>query len=282
MKTNKILALSCILFINFNLSAQIIYTDIPDTVLLLPPIPTQSGQATNFYDFDINNDSCIDLTFDLFVYKVYWPEWEVYEVTTIEEIYPKDSLFIIYEDINCMKKLEQYDTIDMNQSWSPNHIVISGTNYFTQSKNKYWICNPSNSSKYCGIKFINNGNTNYGWIRLSWNSNYVIVHDYAFNATPDMMILVGQTESTGIINYKPSDPFAIMYKSGKIEITSESEDNEIRCVRIINLSGQCIQEIDINHSKATLSTRGITVGFYIIQIMQTDNFFAKKLFITNQ
>lgn len=279
MKTNKILALFCILFINFTLSSQIIYIDIPDTVLLLPPIPTQSGQATNFYDFDINNDSCIDLTFELYVHKCYWPEWQVYEVWTIEQINPKDSLFTIYEDINCMKKLEQYDTIDMNQSWSPNYILISGTNYFTQSKNKYWICNPSNSSKYCGIKFINNGNIHYGWIRLSWNSNYVVVYDYAFNATPDLMILAGQTGLTEINEILKNDSFTISHIGCQLEITSKSINSKIDRIRLIGISGQCIRDIEINNFNASINTSNIPTGIYILQITQSENIFVQKIFI---
>lgn len=145
----------------------------------------------------------------------------------------------------------------------------------------FYFCNEPESYKYCGFKFKHEGNTHFAWLRLSWGSDHVQLHDFAYHATPDMMILAGQTESAGVNNNESTDPFTIAYQGGNIEITSEAADKRINRVRIINLSGQCIQEIDINNFKAYINTRDITPGFYIIQIIQSDNFFARKLFISN-
>lgn len=235
--------------------------------MLRPAIPVQEGSATNSYDFDINNDSSIDLTFQLVVEKYYLPEWNQYQIIITESMNPNGTLYFINEADNCMKVLNQHDTIDMNQYWTPYPnfgSIISGQSYYGQNKNKDLDCNSINSNKYCGIKLYNNGNIFYGWVRLSWSGSYVKVHDFAYNATPDMMILAGQTESTGLNNNEATDPFTITLRNGNIEITSEGTDNKINRVRIINFSGQCIQEIDINNYKASINTSSITPGFYII------------------
>lgn len=275
-----IIGLFCLSVFNSPLSAQIIYIDIPDTVLLRPPIPLSSGGGENSYDFDINNDSSIDLTFLLSVNKYYLPEWNQYQIIITERMGSNGTLYFMNVSDNCMKELNQYDTIDINQYWHHNSI-ISGQNYYIGSKNKEMICNSSNSNKYCGIMLFNNGNYFYGWVRLSWTGSYVKVHDFAYNATPDELILAGDTVLNEINEINQNNPFTISQYHGKLEITSQILNHKIDKVRLIGISGQCIRDLEINKFKASINISNIQKGFYIVQIVQSNNIFVQKLFISN-
>lgn len=47
---------------------------------------------------------------------------------------------------------------------------------------------------YMGLRFMSDGNTHYGWARISYFDNYIVVHDWAYNTVAGQSIKAGATE----------------------------------------------------------------------------------------
>jgi len=208
--------------------------------------------------------------------------WLIYYLYAAS-IETNDSSFIATDENGCAIMLTLNDTIHLNQEgFIDNSGAIFFRDYYDKSNMIMDdLCYTPFMDKYCPIKLVFNSNVHFGWIRLTSNSMAVTLKDFAYHATPNMMILAGQTESTRITKYNPEDPFTITCQGGNLKIICEAADIKIKHVRIINFSGQYIHEIDILESKASINVVGITPGFYIVQLVEANKLFAKKLFISN-
>lgn len=282
MKTIKSLLTCAVFLASLNLSAQIIYTDIPDTIMVTPTIPGLGG-TTLEYVFHMNDDSLPDVIFLMAHYKIQMEDpWLIYTLyaATIET---NDSSFIASDEDNCAIMLDLNDTINQNlEGFIDNSGSIFFKDYYNKSKMIMDdLCYTPFSDQYCPIKLVSNSNVHFGWIRLTSNSWAVILKDFAYHATPNMMILAGETGITEINERDVNNPFSITHRRGILEITNELVNNKIDKIRLIAITGQCIKDIEINNFSASINTNNIPAGFYIVQIIQPENIFVKKVFISN-
>lgn len=280
MKTIMIIAICCISFSFYTTNAQIIYTDIPDTSLVFPEDLGNSSGLSYIYTFNINNDSTFDVKFVLSHHEYLFENviWVIYTAT----VGSNDTIATL--ENGCVKLLEETDTINDSQPWYNMSVspLLFGRDYYQDKfDTDDWWCNSPNSNKYCGLKLMFDGNIYYGWLRMSWSVSKVVVKDFAYNSTPDMMILAGQIESSSINEINTNNHFNISKYNSQLEITSKKEDQKIERISIYNISGQCNRDKEVNDYKALIDINDLQTGIYIIQIITPENIFVEKYYISN-
>ena len=82
-------------------------------------------------------------------------------------------------DLNSATK--QLAFLSMYSNSTDSHVINLGGNWLNQSE------------KFMGLHFMFNGESHYGWVRLSvgYYADFYIVHDYAYEAIPDSSIIAG-------------------------------------------------------------------------------------------
>jgi len=161
MKAILIFTLCCFSYFNNTASAQIIYTDIPDTILVFPEELGNFNSLSYFYDIDINYDSTNDVQFKLSHHEYLLEDliWVIYTVIIVS-----NNAVATLEN-GCVQIFEENDTINDSQYW-PNLIsdpLLFLREYYEDWKLDDWMCNEPNSNKYFGLKLMIDGNIFYGW-----------------------------------------------------------------------------------------------------------------------
>lgn len=176
-----------------DISAQVIYTNIdPDENLGL------SGQL----QLDINDDGVIDIGLDAYLAQwssySYWQGWSTF--TAGEYFYASNFSAVVGtpSNPNLAANLQPGDIIGASAIWNTNNeINFAGLNLNTYSYVEI-IEGWNKQNNYIGFKFQADGQTHYGWVRLSIDnlSNNVaelpklIIQDYAYEATPNTPITI--------------------------------------------------------------------------------------------
>ncbi|HRH52912.1 MAG TPA: hypothetical protein PLN38_06300, partial [Chitinophagales bacterium] len=176
-----------------DISAQVIYTNIdPDENLGL------SGQL----QLDINDDGVIDIGLDAYLAQwssySYWQGWSTF--TAGEYFYASNFSAVVGtpSNPNLAANLQPGDIIGASAIWNTNNeINFAGLNLNTYSYVEI-IEGWNKQNNYIGFKFQADGQTHYGWVRLSIDnlSNNVaelpklIIQDYAYEATPNKPITI--------------------------------------------------------------------------------------------
>lgn len=247
-----------LLIFNNNLSAQIIYTDIPD----------ETPNAT--YPLDLNNDSIVDFIIQFggsgstigvicfpqnnnayagnFVGGVHLP-WALSASNNI-----CDTLSTWYEANNP-------GTMGM------------GVNI------GYW---PSATNKYLALKLIVGTNTYYGWARfdlLAISSSFTI-KDYAYESTPNACIQAGKTN---VVSNENSDKQINIFPNPFISSTTIKTIDDLKnaTLTIYNSYGKGIKQIkNISGKTIFLSRDNLPSGIYFIRITEENKIIAvEKLII---
>lgn len=215
--------------ITVNSQAQIVYQDLDPDILMDPEhtcIPDPPGYdyspggdfscgETLYQYFDINFDGNID--FKLKVNHDYWSYWPSQYHTNRAEIFPY-ALNEVQANITNgdLKKNLLGDNIGPGINWFDIKCRLGYANY------EAWDTaggHDFEDSKYAfaGLKLIDGGNEYYGWMRLSVDTmtDFVIIHDFAYNANPGAPILGGETGDC----YPPSisEVVNIMPASAKLQ-----------------------------------------------------------------
>ncbi|OYU96996.1 MAG: hypothetical protein CFE21_01530 [Bacteroidetes bacterium B1(2017)] len=258
----KKVASLCFLMILFlftsKLSAQIIYTDIPDA----------TPNAT--YSLDLNNDTSIDflIQFDSgdkvmckpqnknaysgnFVGGVHLP-WAISVSTSI-----CDSLATWYDATN------------------------PGTMAYGTSLG-YWV---GETNKYLALKLIVDTNTYYGWLRLDLlaNSTSFTIKDYAYQSTPNACILSGQT-STGMKENSSLIRTTIFPNPFNSTTTIQTPCNlKNASLTIYNAFGQALKQVKgLTGQTISLSRDNLPSGLYFIRLTEENRFLAtEKIILTD-
>lgn len=117
--------------------------------------------------------------------------------------------------LNYIDQLSSGVIINSTKSFSKNtrlckNMAISLTFGSTYSYNRYGNWSADSQTNYIGVRFNISGNTHYGWIRVTLNNlnHELIIHDYAYEDTPNTPINAGQmfiapppaTNPTAIVN----------------------------------------------------------------------------------
>jgi hypothetical protein len=198
-----IFLISCISVIQVN--AQIIYTDvIPDDTLSWPA----SVPWTVTYDLDINNDSFSDFTIsDIYTGNGQCGIGGPPKRIATARILSNDPNFLYGCNYIYPTALNFGDTINYNFDWqttSGTLFNIRGGICIPIDTTGYWR---SLSDHYLPIRFSKNGNNYFGWLRMNlYQQNSpvlvspirIIIKEYAYNSTPNQIIIAGSRISIGI------------------------------------------------------------------------------------
>lgn len=249
-----------LLIFNNNLSAQIIYTDIPD----------ETPNAT--YPLDLNNDSIVDFIIQFggsgstigvicspqnnnayagnFVGGTYLP-WALSASNNI-----CDTLSTWYDANNP-------GTMGMGTSIG------------------YWS---SATNKYLALKLIVGTNTYYGWARfdlLAISSSFTI-KDYAYESTPNACIQAGESILGGNENLNKN---ILVFPNPFISSTSIQTMSNLKnaTLTIYNSYGKALKQMkNISGKTISLSRDNLPCGFHFIRITEENKIIAvEKLIITD-
>jgi len=160
------------------------------------------------------------------------------------------------------------------------------TSYNTDSLTSdslHWISSPVEYIEYfyhgkIGLKFSFAGLSYYGWLLVkdSWvgglNGKLILTIDkYAFCTIPNYPLLWGQTEIiTGTNELKEDTGIKVYATDSGSQLVVQSSD-VIKSIRVIDLLGATVVVKDnIRDKQATLSTKGLVHGTYIVKVTNSN------------
>lgn len=262
-----------VLATNTKTISQIIYTDIPDTTIAFPEIP-YLGDSSNYFYFDLNNDSNNDYYFRLH----HWQTWETpsaqphHFVNQFNAVQPS-LIAITSEGPFCAIDFNPNDTISNSLNWS--YVGEIYVNIPMVDIN----CNLPFEDKYYGLKIQINDESHFGWVQLDANTEQITVKGYAYNSIPDMPILAGQTQAVSVDEPDLMESVFIENRNGKLLINTKTSLNLIKQITIYNLSGQVVSNKIIYDYHAELNVNYLSGGTYIIRIIFEKSTYSKILLI---
>ena len=235
-----------LLVFNKNLSAQIIYTDIPD----------ETPNAT--YPLDLNNDNIVD-----FIIQFGGSGSTIGVICSPQNNNAYAGNFV--GGVHLPWALSASNNIcDTLSTWH------GGNNPGTMGMGTsvgYW---PSATNKYLALKLIVGTNTYYGWARfdlLAISSSFTI-KDYAYESTPNACIQAGKTNGgSNEISDKQITIFPNPFISSTTIKTIDNFKNAN--LTIHNLYGKAIKQIkNISGKTISLSRYNLPSGIYYIRITE--------------
>jgi hypothetical protein len=131
---------------------------------------------------------------------------------------------------------------------------------------------------YAGVKFQIGSNVHYGWIRfddIPNNGTTITIMDWAYNSVANTAITAGTT-GVGIIENSNPKNIAVNYHNKKVNVIY-LDPNEKGSIRITNLMGQEIKNVDITDSKMSINMSDVTSGIYMVTINNGKNNFTRKV-----
>ncbi len=167
-------------------------TDHESVIIYIDIEPDFTSENLNdSYNLDLNNDKIIDFTvnsdFDS------WEKWLVIASNPNAEngilsVAPWYSHPVPLNSGNEIFNLRGYRNGEYYETWG---IFAIGNCFGGEQGCSYdW---KDKSDMYLGLRFIVNGQRHYGWARLDVISfTQWVIKDYAYNATPNKLILAGQ------------------------------------------------------------------------------------------
>ena len=288
MKNNlkKYLSLSsAFVAVGVSANAQVVYTDVnPDLA-----VPGNNDHADSFYDIDIDNDSNID--FQLGLHNV---NDTVIQSTGGQLITSFGAVWIIgnqplNQAIYSFTTNTGSNTNLFAQPFDAGNIVSAGAGNFGSwgylGVQSYWLFTdstrnipggkgdlgnfPDAGDKHIAIQFSPNGtDVHYGWIRVNVNAKNrgFTLRDYAYNATPNAPITIGDLCSTVTIQDSVSSCDSAVV-NGKAYFTSQTVTDTLvsqyGCDSIVNTEVTILP----NTIAGTLSDTTNIIEFNDLQII---------------
>lgn len=266
MKTKNIFTknwafICCLLMLlsfNSRLSAQIIYTDIPDA----------TPNAT--FPLDLNNDTIIDflIQFDLGDKVMCKPlNNNAYSGNLVGGVHLPWALSA---SVNiCDSLATWYDS-------SKPGTMAWGTSIGN------WV---GETDKYLALKLLVGTNTYYGWVRIDLLaiSTSFTIKDYAYESSPNTCILSGKT-NLGINENSNNNTFSIFPNPFISATTIKSVVNlKNATLTIYNSYGQTLKQVNnISGKTISLSRDNLPSGLYFMMLTEENkNIAAYKLMITD-
>jgi hypothetical protein len=249
-----------LLIFNNNLSAQIIYTDIPD----------ETPNAT--YPLDLNNDSIVD-----FIIQFGGSGSSIGVICSPQNNNAYAGNFV--GGVHLPWALSASNNIcDTLSTWydanNPGTMGM-GVNI------GYW---PSATNKYLALKLILGTNTYYGWARfdlLAISSSFTI-KDYAYESTPNACIQAGKNNVSSNEN---SDKQMTIYPNPFISSTKIQTMSNLKnaTLTIYNSYGKALKQMkNISGQNISLTRENLPSGIYFIRLTDENKIIAvDKLIISD-
>lgn len=276
MKTKTFLALCGFVFIIAipisKIHGQIVYTDIKDTTIIIPP---QAFKDTaNRYSLDIHNDGNYDYFFE--IGNIYRFEYGNL-ITGISSgvrsfIYPSFNKITGACYANGTYLLNEGDTINKNSNWQDFQFFI-----FTQS-NLPWGCpTVTIGDVFLGLKLVVSSDTLYGWVRCSATDTSITIKDYAYTTIPNSQILAGQTTS-GIETNSLNNLIHIYTSCQTLNIDIDGMQSP-GTISVINLVGQVLQTFSLSGNHNEIPINSFNQGIYLLKISTSKYDFNETIYL---
>ncbi len=249
--------------------SQVVYTDInPDVTSTISNNP--QDEATDIVKIDFDGDGTGEYNFGWNVTGNL--DWYMFMTSgPVNELNLKGT-FQNQAGARYIEPMPYFSVIGPNSNWGtsfPNPLIgdIDDPNF-------------QNFGESCvGCKFVLNGNTHYGWVRVSFDNNKTLtVEDYAYESSPNIEIIACDIVSVNDIIFDTYFNIYPIPTSTRLTIETKNEV-KIKSVRIINLAGQ----ITYSTNETFLNTINIPEslqGLYFLQIETTKNkVLIKKIII---
>ena len=267
-KLTFILILVMFSFLRLNLYAQIIYTDIQDTILTFPENVPGIQDETNYIYFDLDNEG----EHDFYFYAHYWEEW-------LSPSAPEYPFYVMQlQSINnkgvawfegCAIDFAYGDTIQ-SEFW------LDGGLVFLDILGSYAECNLPYQDGYLGIRLTENDNYYYGWVRLDASTDTLVIKDFAYNSSPNETILAGQMETVGIIESSREDEVHIYFDGNNLRFKTGKPDYDTYTV--FTIEGKQIVAGKIISENLTPSFH-YKPGIYLIMLKNSHSCTIKKILV---
>ncbi len=268
MKKRTILLLSILILLTVkNTEAQVVYTDLQDTVISYPGIPV-AGDSTRLYSLDINSDNIFDCIFILNIDED--AHQESYIICSISNrvVYIENSGYL------CTKVLEEGYSIEQGSDWNPYNESGIRLDRF----GSVISCDIPFQDKYYGFSFEINSKTHYGWLYLDVNNiGELVLHGCAYNTIPEEAILTDHT--VGIKNVEIDDRLVVYFANGGLQINEKSGRDLIKHVEVVNLSGQTVFERITNSYSVSFNLFDIPASLYIVRITFENTVESRLIYI---
>lgn len=134
---------------------------------------------------------------------------------------------------------------------------------------------------YIGFHFTDEESIQrYGWIRCSVidSGRTLIIHDYAYESQPDYPILAGDTVSYVRINELINTLDAIVYSFNRNIYIHKNEYQKTE-IFITDPLGNKVISTELVNELTTIDMSNFSTGIYLVNLIQNDKRFTKKLFI---
>lgn len=260
--------LPCLLFVFIltKLHAQILYTDINDTILTFPEqVPGILDDSTNFYYFDLDQDG-VD---DFFFVAHYWEEWyspsaneHPHHVMQLQSILNNG---IAWENNDgCAIDFAYDDTIKSEVWESFGTLVVNVVGFCTS-------CNLPFQDRYFGLRMSQGTDHYYGWIRLDAATDTLLFKDFAINTVANEPIIAGHTSSAGIED--GHDEEARVYFDGR---SLHFDENTFDKYIIYTIDGKVVRK-ENTPANGILDLTGLPGGFFIITLSGKGAVISRKI-----
>ncbi len=193
---------AAVLAVNHETDAQIIYTGLnPDIII---PDPIKDSYDTSVY-LDLNNDGIADFKFEAAGKVTFNSFTSGFSYSSIVSIQATG----LHKDSADFKGVNYGNAIPGTTTggWASNgflakdsfrnKIIFTSSTAVSSPAGTYGGSFYNVTGKYLPLKFKNNGNTYYGWVRLTTiGAKQLIISAYAYNSIPDSSISAGNMGCT--------------------------------------------------------------------------------------
>lgn len=136
--------------------------------------------------------------------------------------------------------------------------------------------------KYIGVQFKIGTGLHYGWIRVNVSVHPITItlKDYAYDGTPDMPIVAGDTvgPETGIA--ESDNGIISAYSSGKsIQLIMQEGYSRHADLRVLNMAGQNVYAGEAEAGHTSIDLGDVPGGEYLLEVISDTKIWTKKLFL---
>ena len=124
---------------------------------------------------------------------------------------------------------------------------------------------------YMGVRFIGgDGNKHYGWVRMDVVNNpiKIVLKDYAYENTPDKVILAGASISLGASSTVAINTFGIFSFDKNIFVQSPSGEG-VMTITVTDISGKVVIHKTTNENSVRIPMKNFSSGIYLVNAVKS-------------
>ena len=134
------------------------------------------------------------------------------------------------------------------------------------------------SNQYLGVRFIDGGNTHYGWIELSVSAeaDTIVIHSYGYNSSPDQSVDAGDsdasvffTEDLGIRVWNSSEFIHVEIESGYIGSQFS----------LVSISGKELISTELDELSSEIDLSYLPKGMYLVHIYNGNQVLTERIYV---